>query len=89
VIRDVEFCRLTWLAAPLLAAIVLAATGCSGEPTAATTAATQLFSEEELNAMRNSVKTPTEFRALVKIKTAEREGRAVVNTKTSAGKPKR
>ena len=92
-IRDVEFCRLTRLASPLLAVIVLAAIGCSGEPTAATNgamaAAAQLFSQDELTAMRKSVKTPTEFRALLKIRTAEREGIAVVKTKTSAGKPKR
>ena len=53
--------------APLLALALLAAAGCSAEPTAATAAADSgAFSQDELTAMRKSVKTPREFRALLK-----------------------
>ena len=92
-IRDAEFCRLSCLAAPLFVVSLLAVAGCSGEPTAAANgavaAAEQLFSADELNAMHQSVKTPREFRALLKIKAAERAGTAIVKTKKSAGKSKR
>ena len=92
-IRGIEFSRLPCLAAPLVALSILAAAGCSGEPTAAANgamaAAEKLFSPDELEAMHKSVKTPREYRALLKIKTAEREGTAVVKTKTSAAKPRR
>ena len=54
-IRDVKFCRLPCLAAPLFALSMLAAAGCSDEPTAATNgtiaAAEQVFSQDELTAM--------------------------------------
>ncbi len=92
-IREIQFCRLDCLAAPLLAAIALTAAGCSGEQTAAANgpvaAAEKLFSQDELTAMRKSVSTPKEFRTLLKMKAAEREGTAVVKTKTSTGKPRR
>jgi hypothetical protein len=89
VTRNAGFRHLPSLCAALLTLTVFAAAGCSGEPSTATTAGSQLFSQEELDAMRKSVNTPREFRALLKIKTAEREGTAVVKTKQSAGKSKR
>jgi hypothetical protein len=74
--------------APLLALALLAVSGCSGEPTPAASAADQPFTKEELAAMRKSVMTQSEFHELLKIRTAERDGTAVVKTKTSARKSK-
>ncbi len=85
--RRVGFKCSPLLAAPLVALVLLAATGCSGEPKAAVSAADQHLSPEEIAALRKSAKSPVEFRELLRMKLAERKG-AVVTTKSSAGKRK-
>jgi hypothetical protein len=88
-IRRFDFnCRL-FVAAPVLALVLFAASGCREQPSAANSATNQLFSKEELAEMRKSVRSQAEFRQLLKIKTAERNGSAVVKTKGSAGKARR
>ena len=86
--------KLRWmcpsLPGALLVALALSAgVGCSGEPAAEATAADdQPFSPEELAAMRKSVASVDEYRALLKVKLAERAGAAHIKTKSSAGGPK-
>ena len=77
-----------FLATPLVALALLAAPGCSDNPTAADTEANQVFTKEELAEMRNSVKSVSEYRKLLKIKTAERKGTAVVKINSHPGKTK-
>jgi hypothetical protein len=81
---------LPFLATPLVALALVAATGCSGDPAVTASAADQPFSDDELAAMRKSVKTVGEFHELVRRKSMERSGSTVVKTKSVAGdgKPK-
>jgi hypothetical protein len=80
--------RLPGVTASLLGLALLAFSGCTGEPSIASSAADQPFNKEELAALRKSVKTQSEFRELLKIKAAERDGTAVVKLKASARKSK-
>jgi hypothetical protein len=88
-IRRFDFYGPLFVAAPVLALVSFAASGCREQPSAASSAANQLFSTEELAEMRKSVRSQGEFRQLLKIKTAERNGSAVVKTKVAAGKARR
>jgi hypothetical protein len=86
-IRKLGLMSLPFLAAAIVGLAFLPAAGCSGEQGASDSSADEPFSEAELADMRKSVKTPSEFRELKKIKLAERAGAAVVKTKSTAGKP--
>ena len=87
-IRGAGLKFLPFLAMPLVGLALLAASGCSDEPTAAVSDAAQPFSKDELAEMRKSVKGVDEYRELLRVKTAERAGSNVVKTKSSAAKKK-
>ncbi len=86
-IRKLGLMSLPFLAAPFVAIALLSVAGCTGEPGPSVSSADEPFSEIELAEMRKSVKTPSEFRELKKIRLAERSGSAVIKTKSTAGKP--